>query len=530
MRDKQREFFETIFDTQLDPAGKIIDDQYIRIFQNNKKYTKKPLFFNNISDLLDYTTSNKVFGFNTYFNIGLTNGESGQETDLMTRTVIGIDFDALQSGEKPELTDIINSFKKIRLYYHAIVDSGNGYHVYLCIKPTDDIEKVVTVTEKLISLLEIADDNARLTTQVLRVPCTFNVKDDKKHKPVRTVHMYELDTIKRYDIDNLYQRFCTNERDKQAPKEAGNKVTQHTLSSTNMPQCIEQILSRGSTKGNRYKDLQKIVVVLRERNKSLSEIQALCKEWAYKSDYKDNLEYRAEHIYNNLKYAEMNCKGCKHYASCMNKVVVDFEYPTDHTVVTMSETHTSRLKASSRKGVKVMLANDLLIYCILKNHSDGLYRAEIEQDMTYRNTVCLSKNMLTNALKSLEENDFIDVSTIDRKKFYKIKDVSSNIELTYNISYAATYECVKGNISTEELKLYNYMRYLHNKQQREDSNALKGNLFQFNQSDLAKDLGLTQGRISQMIHNLRQELLLGVWYRQPSKNNGFDFFIYRLNY
>ncbi|ELU5588805.1 MarR family transcriptional regulator [Clostridium perfringens] len=74
------------------------------------------------------------------------------------------------------------------------------------------------------------------------------------------------------------------------------------------------------------------------------------------------------------------------------------------------------------------------------------------------------------------------------------------------------------------------MRYLHHKKQREDSGALKGNLFQINQSELAKDLGITQGRISVMINNLLDEKLLSVWYRQQSKNNGFEYNIYRLNY
>ena len=74
------------------------------------------------------------------------------------------------------------------------------------------------------------------------------------------------------------------------------------------------------------------------------------------------------------------------------------------------------------------------------------------------------------------------------------------------------------------------MRYLHNKEQRENPKALKGNLFQINQIDLAKDLGVTQGRISVMINNLLDEKLLSVWHRQPSKNNGFEYYVYRLNY
>ncbi|WP_039233015.1 hypothetical protein, partial [Clostridium novyi] len=75
-----------------------------------------------------------------------------------------------------------------------------------------------------------------------------------------------------------------------------------------------------------------------------------------------------------------------------------------------------------------------------------------------------------------------------------------------------------------------YMRYLHNKQQREEPKGLKGNLFQFKQIDLAKDLGVTQPRISDMINNLLEEKIISIWYRQPSKFNGFDFYIYRLNY
>jgi len=177
-----------------------------------------------------------------------------------------------------------------------------------------------------------------------------------------------------------------------------------------------------------------------------------------------------------------------------------------------------------------MSGNDLLIYSILKNHEDGLYRAEIEKELTYNGKPRLSYKTLSNALNNLEDNGFITVDRIGKKKFYKIREIRSKVELTFKVSYAAAYECVKGNITTEELRLYNLMRYLHNKQRREDPNALRGNLFYFRQKDLAKELGVTQGRISQMINNLLNEKLLSVWYRQPSKNHGFDFYIYRLNY
>ena len=527
MMYKQKRFFRAIFDTEIGAGGNLKDNQYIRLFQAKDDYSKVQ-FFNNIDDLVYYVSSNKRYGINTYFNLSLTNGVGGTEQDLRTRTVIALDFDKKDLGQDFNHVDIINKFKSLKLWYHALVDSGNGYHAYICIEPTRDIDKVVEVTKAIGNKLG-ADLQAMKSTQILRVPYTFNVKDPTRQKQVNIIKIYPLDTIKRFNIDDLYSWHCMNEKDKQ--EGTGDKVTQFTIASTNIPPCIEKMIVEGSEKGKRYEDLQKIVVTLRDRNKTLGEIKALVREWAGKSDYKDNTDYRVEHIYNNLKYVSLDCKGCKHSKTCFTRIESDFNYPDDQPILTMTESHTRYLKASNRKGARKMLSNDLMIYGILKNHSDGLFRAEIEKELTYRNTICLSKPTLTKALQSLEDNGFIEVTTEDKgKKFYKIKEIRSNIELTYNISYAATYEAVKGNISTEELRLYQYMRYLHNKQQREDSKALKGNLFQFNQVDLAKDLGLTQGRVSQMISNLLFEKLISIWYRQPSQNNGFDYNIYRLNY
>lgn len=524
---KIKQFFKMVFDTEIGAMGNLKDNQFIRIFQAKDDYSKVE-FFNNIDDVVSYV-SNKRYGINTYYNLSTTNGESGQVQDLMTRSVIALDFDKKELGQDFNHIDLLNRFKAVNnLWYNALVDSGHGYHAYICIEPTSDIDKVIEVTKAIGKLLG-ADNKAMKTTQILRVPYTFNIKDPAAQKQVNIIKMFKLDTIKRHNINSLYNRFCLNERDKQE-KGAVDRVTQFTISNTNIPSCIEKIIVEGSDEGKRYDDLQKIVVTLRGRNKSVNEIKVLIREWASKSNYKDNTDYRVEHIYNNLMFVKLDCKGCKHSKECFDKVESDFNYPDDFNLINMSETHTSKLRKSNRKGAKIMESNDILIYGILKNHDDGLYREEIIKELTYRNTVCLSEPTLRKALQSLEKNNFIEVISEGRTKFYKLKDIRSDIELTYNISYAATYEAIKGHISTEELRLYNYMRYLHNKQQREDSKALKGNLFQINQDELAKDLGISQSRVSQMIHNLLFEKLISVWYRQPSKNNGFDYYIYRLNY
>ncbi len=522
---KQKQFFRTIYKPLIEAGGNLRAGEYIRVLKTEGKEEggyKKVEFFNDIDELIKFTSKN-IYNVHTYFTLSTTNGKDGTEENLVTRTVLGFDFDKKREKADFNHIDVINRFKAAGLWYHVLIDSGHGFHAYVCIEPTSDICKVAEVTESIRSRLK-ADPEATKSTQLLRVPYTFNVKDEAAVKQVNIIKLFDAESIKPYDINTLYKRFCGQVKD------TSDKVTRFTLNNVNVPPCIAEFLTNGSEEGKRYSDLLNIVVILRERNKSLSEIKSICKEWADKSNYNDNLEYRVENIFNNKKYASMNCNDCKHLTECCNRVESEFNYPDDFNLIEMTENHTQYLRSPKRKGTKVMEANDLLVYGILKNHSDGLFRDEIIKEMTYRGECRLSKNVLSKALNNLETNEFITVDIIDKKKFYKIKDIRSKVELKYNISYAATYEAVKGNISTEELKLYNYMRYLHNKQQREDSKALKGNLFQFNQVDLAKDLGLTQGRISQMINNLLEEKLLSIWYRQPSKNNGFDFYIYRLNY
>lgn len=513
--------------------------EYIRVFQSNQTALKeatynKVTFFNDIDELVNFSCSKYTKGNNTYFELATTDGIKGAVDNLKYRYCLGFDFDKKDLGVNFNHKDIINKFKDLKIYCHCIVDSGNGYHAYIMINKTNDFNKVNEVQKVLCEKLG-ADKNAIKSTQVLRIPYTYNVKN--QIKTVRIVHLEDRhsDKFKAYDIDFLYKKNCIS---KSGLEDAEKKI-KHIFNNTNIHKCIAEILKNGSEEGNRYKDLCNIVVALRLKNKSLGEIKEVCKEWALKSNYDDNLEYRIEHIYENKLSLELNCKECEHYSECYSRVISDFEYNEDDIILTMSETTISKLKKSTRKGVKVMKANDLLVYSILKNNVGGLNIDEIMKELTYTKkkkvvNVALSEKTLRSALKSLVENGFVRIEKGNArqgiKDLYILNDSKSKVELTYNISYGATYTCVKGLISSEELRLYNYMRYLHHKEQRENPSALKGNLFQINQVELAKELGVTQGRISQMIENLVDEKIIGIWYRQSSKNNGFEYNIYRLIY
>ena len=89
--------------------------------------------------------------------------------------------------------------------------------------------------------------------------------------------------------------------------------------------------------------------------------------------------------------------------------------------------------------------------------------------------------------------------------------------------------CIFDNISTEELKFYHFLRYLHAEQQRDNTKALKGSLFQMNQKLIAEKYGVTQPQVSKLIESLLDAHLLDIYYRGTSKNNGYDYNVYKLN-
>lgn len=524
-----KRFIMRIYKDSIITGNNLKEDEYFRILRVKTDETtgdifKKVNFFKNVDDIVDFCTSSQCARWNTYFTLATTDGESGQSDSLKKFYVLGFDFDKKDFDKGFSHKDILNRFRDIKVKYSILVDSGHGYHVYVYINETDDFKKVNEVTKAIASKIE-SDPNACKITQVLRPPCTFNMKS--RRKMVKTIFLEDDINAKRYNIEDLYNRFCNKDV-------LNNNVnTKHTIVNTNLKPCIEELLNEGSKAHCNNSDLQKIVVELRHKNKSLSHVKAVAEEWNNKNEISwsnNELEYQIEKMYNNLLTVDYGCSTCEKRENCKSICFSNFEYSDNEVLLNVNETEMKHLKKTNRKGAKVMDSNDLVLYSILKNHSDGLSREDIVTELTYKDKCLFSKNTITKALKSLEENNFIVVESINKFKFYKIKEAKSKVELKYLISYSATYECVKGNISTEELKLYNLMRYLHHKEQRENPNALKGNLFQMNQADIAKELGVTQGRVSQMINSLLREKILSPYYKAKSKNNGFDFYVYRLNY
>lgn len=526
-----KKFLKTIYNQGIGDGSNLVENQYLRVFQNDKDKTfSKVNFFNNIDDMVKYC-ADKSMGVNTYFELATTTGESGTEQDLLYRYCLGFDFDKKDFEDSFSYKDIMFKFKELGLWYHAIVDSGNGFHVYVMINKTNDLNKVGKVQEILCDKLN-ADKHAIKVSQLLRIPYTFNVKSEKA-KMVRVVHLFDKSTIKPYSIDKLYSRFYTA-KEQEKEKEISNRNSTYTIKTSNLPICINMILDNGSEEGNRNADLQKIIVSLRVRNRSLNDIKHIANEWNNKNTTplsENELNYQTTYIYENVKNVSYDCKNCSSCSACWDRIDSDFTYSDDDELLIMAEKHSKDLKHKKRKDAKVMSGNELFIYNVLLNNKDRkLNIDDITGLITYKKKCAMSLKTLRETLSNLVDSKYISktvgVKKLGIKDIYEITQVKSKVDDEITISYFCTLAVIWNVISCEELRLYTYMRHKHHLLIKEGKE--KGNILRINQIELAEDLGITQPRISTMISNLIESKILDIWENKIN-DKGFVYYTYRLN-
>ena len=516
--DRVKRLLKNVFPT--------LDEEYITVVRICDNKTEE-IRCADIDEVLSYCTRKDRYYYNTYYALSTTDGAGRKTENMRTRSCLCFDFDKKDLGADFNVKDILHLFKSIRLYYHAIVDSGHGYHVYIFIEPTSDLEAVEEV-QKAVAVRLGADVKATLKTQLMRLPGTVNIKNNDK-LPVKIVYLADDAHIKRLPISHYTYNYVTTRYTR--------TNIEYVMRDDRTPQCVRDILEAGSPVGQRNTDLQTIIVALKRQHKTLAEIRAVISEWLENTEELERLDYMIDYIYENVYNGTLNCKECPHRSECYvrDTVVKPLDYPVlkipDRDLVKIKN---SRIKKKGKKCMKYLNGNMLIIYSILLRHNKGLFKDELTEELTYKNPekgieakCCMSDKTIRNTLKELEENDFIVVTTIDRKKFYKAKPNYVKDDMKTEISYLAALQCIKGCISTQELELYCYIKYLNKmapKKRGQDPYSIY-----INQEGLANVLGIDQSRISKMIKNLLNEKLMSIDYRSKSSNNNFMYNVYLLN-
>lgn len=511
-------------------AGIDFTKEKIRVFEANEEY-QKVTFFDDIDDLVSFSTKKQRIYNNTYFTLSSVdiNAENGQAENLAYRYCIALDFDKKDFEEGFKFDNLLDRLNNYKLWYHAAIDSGNGYHVYIFIEKTNDLKKVEDVTISLAKLLN-ADLNATKTTQILRLPYTWNVKDPNKKKEVNIIHMFKRETIQRYNIDKLYNRFCSSFR-----SDNNNTIT----IMGNYPPCVEKALNAGSKVGNRNNDLFNIIIALKYKGYNINKIKSMADRWNNLNEEalsQKEIDSEIERVFNN--YNGYICNGCveENKTNCKSYVVSDFTLEQyDQPIITIQKRVGREARNSKRKGVRTMEGNELFIHNVLVNNA-GFVPLDIDmiiERITDRKTkkCALSKPTISKALKGLEEKGYIKINKGNSrqgiKDTYVLNKTKTNAENSFRISYFINILVIKGEISTTELKVYTRMRYLHNEEVK--AGRAKGNIFTITLDDLAKSLGDDKANISRYVNNLYESMVLDRRAITCQDNPSQFYYEYKLN-
>lgn len=502
----------------------------IRILEHNDKYSKVT-FFNDIDDVVTFSTEKKRLNTNTYFTLSTVNSsaDNGKVENLAYRYCIALDFDKKDFKDGLNYQNILDKLNSLNLWFHASIDSGNGYHIYFFIERTNNLKKVEDVTIALAKLLG-ADLNATKTTQILRLPYTFNVKDINKKKQVKIINMFDRNTIKRYNIDSLYNRFCSSFR-----SDDNNKITVIG----NYPPCVEKALKNGSKVGSRNNDLFNIVIALKYRKYNINQIKNIVNRWNKLNEEsltEKEIDTEIERIYKN--YNGYLCNRCseENKQDCKSYVISDFNLEQyNKPIITIQKKVGREARNSKRKGVRTMNGNELFIYNVLVNNKDfeDLNIDMIIERITDRKTkkCALSDKHTRIALKGLEEKGYISINKGYKKEgikdTYILNPTKLNADNSFRISYFANILVIKGDITTTELKVYTHMRYLHHEEVLKGK--AKGNIFTITLEELAKSLGDDVANVSRYVTNLYENMVLDR-RSKPCKDKPQNFYYeYKLN-
>jgi len=500
----------------------IAKDEYIRLYQNNENY-QNISYWNDIDELNNYIEVNR-FGLNTYFNLATTDGEEergGTTEHLKYRYFLAWDFDK-KTNDELDAKEIMFRFKKLNLWYHALIDSGHGYHAYMVIEKTDNLNMVEELT-KAIGLKLGADPEAMKKTQILRIPYTFNIKEPTKIKQVNTIKLFDKSTIKPYKLNRLYKDYCS--------KISKNRTITYALNKTKFPPCIKNIL-KGVIDGNRNFALKRIVSFLKLQKYTEPESRNIIEEWNYKNDTPEKekeLEYQFNYIWNR----DYICFGCitdditlqsqiMQYCElekCKSNSKEDILFIEGDTI--QLEYKLCKKLETQRKDIFKLNGNDLLLISILKKNNEGLNTKGIIKELTYDNKCSLSRPTLVKSLKHITDNGYTTKIIGNKRKgeqdFYKFNLIKCIDIEKINLSYFAVLGVIAGNISSEDLKIYCYIRYRYKKG------------LSLTQEKLAIELGISQQAISKHINNLIKKKYLNLKYVDYSINP-LGSNVYSINY
>jgi len=486
--------------------------------------------------------------------IGLYNRDrktfTGRMADTIKTGCLWLDFDIKGNSEIKNIRDNIH-LKKIKMNLSfaglpepsLIIFSGHGYHVYYKLKKTTD-KDISTVLRNICPLVN-ADVKATDIARIMRIPTSYNNKQE--YGTPRLVEVIES-TKNTYKLD-IFQEIANIKELKVYSKNDDDQEVKSYTELNNFKekikmQCLKSMLE-GVKKGQRNFALGRITSKLKYLDYIYSKAEEIILQW---NDFNEP-SYTENKLLKDFKrywVEDYNLLGCTIKINDTDDKATIQEKGYKQSILSQ---YCDKSKCNRMSGLKGMgefrngeidfisLPNrifnhkaiynnlssySLAIFGVLKFNPEGLninqLNGKITSDVT--GNKLMGRNTRIKAIKELLKFNLILKIKGNRKQgikdFYK-----TNESLKYSMGYTEiNYQVVKrfidGAFTKSEFKLYALLKsYAYNKPETYPS-----------QETLSTNLGVSQGRVSQIIRELEKKEVIKIKVR--ISETGRENYIYQL--
>ena len=381
-----------------------------------------------------------------YNQIATNRGKrDGTITSQRMRKVIYLDFDKKDYPDLKDARDCTQMIKnKIsKLFLHACINSGHGYHYYISIHPTCQIKEVVNINKELVSILG-ADIKAASPTQISRPPCTYNHKLSDGSYDYENKEKWSFVKIidNRYRVGNQFKAFklpylsklinyYNNEQEniKIIEKQRWNY---ESLNEYPCYLCVRKMLNEGADKGQRDFWLGRIVNLLQMEGYQESKIYTLCHEYNAKcrppktkkiieDDVKGYLSknYKLLGCYESFKPDDPRRKFVEDQC---DKVYCGTYHNGAKISIADEKAATINKKILTRKHFRETKGHEFLVITLLEVYKNSFgrrgFRVKNLQELLYssiKKRYCIGEKRLKELLEGLKEKNYIEIAP-DKKK------------------------------------------------------------------------------------------------------------------
>lgn len=379
--------------------------------------------------------------------------EKGTKSTQRQRKVLFLDFD---KKDYPELQDASDFTKWIhdklpKLYLHACMNSGHGFHFYVSIKPTCKINEVVEINKELVSILG-SDEKAASPTQIDRIPCTYNHKQDDGSydyenrdnwsyvKMVNNTYMIGSQ-FKQFDLPYIRKQI-NYFKDVQETQEILEKVDWNYEALNDYPcyLCIQKVMNEGADEGQRNFWHGRIVKMLQMEGYTRTKIHSICREYNQKCRPQKDKKVIEE---DTDRFLDTDYKflGCYESFPDGNKYRKWIEAQCDKVYcgtyhngakISIEEGNAARInkKILLNRDLRTMTGNEYLIITLLDVYKKSFgrrgFRVRNLKELLYssvRKKQCIADRLLKTLLLGLETKKWIEIvpDSKQSKKFDESK-------------------------------------------------------------------------------------------------------------